>query len=135
MEGHENRGLTHFADSKHGGVCMPRQVLLRLFFTAILVEFLLPKNVIWADEIPSCTEVARSRSSPGASPSCAPRIVDNDAAFQAIRKAEKINSNYYVFMTEREWQSLSYKDRWSLLALVVSGIQSLYDANSEVFFC
>jgi len=91
-------------------------------------------NASQMGEFPSCTEVVRSRSSLGASPPCAPRIIDNDAALQAVKKAEKISYRYYVFLTEREWQSVSYKDRWNFLALLVCAIQSLYDENSDVFF-
>ena len=86
----------------------------------------------FGEGIPSCMDVAQS--SPGASPPCFPKIIENDKAFDVLRRAEEISYHWYVFGSEKDWQAMSYRDKWTLLALVVSAIQSLHDANSDVHF-
>jgi hypothetical protein len=85
-------------------------------------------------DIPSCSVIAASRSQPGASPKCAPQIIENDKAFQVLKSAEQIAFKWYIFGSESEWKKLPPDKVWGLLALTVSAIQSLHDSNADVMF-
>ena len=93
-----------------------------------------PCAAIYSADIPSCTDIARGRSTPGASPKCAPQIIDNDRAFQILKNAEQISFKWYVFGNESDWKRIPHSQLWSSLAMTVSAIQSLYDTNSDVLF-
>lgn len=93
-----------------------------------------PGTAVYSADIPSCTDIALGRSKPGASPKCAPQIIDNDRAFQILKNAEQISFKWYVFGSESDWKRIPYSQLWLSLAMTVSAIQSLHDLNSDVLF-
>lgn len=93
-----------------------------------------PGTAVNSADIPSCTDIALGRSKPGASPPCAPQIIDNDRAFQILKNAEQISFKWYVLRSESDWKRLPHSQLWFSLATTVSAIQSLYDMNSDVLF-
>jgi hypothetical protein len=103
---------------------------LIIFFVFI---FLVNTQFAFGQNIPSFMEIAEKRTKPGASPTCAPHIMDNGTAFEVLKPFKKIGYDYYLFATEKEWEKIEYNERWRVLAIAVSAMQSLYGDNCDVY--
>src|SRR5687768_7412303 len=109
-------------------------MLLSVNWIASFPVLVVGPPAVYGADIPSCSEIASQRSQPGASPKCAPRIIENDRAFEILKNAEQIAFKWYLFGSESDWKKIPRDKMWSLLALTVSAIQSLHDSDGDVIF-
>ncbi|MGE3296125.1 MAG: hypothetical protein AB7I68_02125 [Porticoccaceae bacterium] len=113
---------------------IPVALLNRCFFVVFILSVFFT-NASNSESIPSCYEIVKTKTKAGASPNCAPLIINNDIAFDVINyfNGKRISYDWYFFVAEKD-SKMTYKAKWDALSLFVSSVQSLYEENSDIYF-